>query len=362
MVGTAIKKQSSFSRSLANDEKMGAYYTDIDMCRRISNLLKFPDGEVCCLEPAIGDGSAIAAVTNKTANEKVKIFGVELNKKTYEEDKKNPQLINYIINADFLHGVKISHSAFSFCFSNPPYGVDEDRRRLEVRFVEKIYPYLKSNAIFVVIIPRYVLMDESFQRSYLARFTPVGAWRFDEEVYRQFKQICLIGVRKHSLGYLKDTLIQWQEVLEGELPYLPEVPVDKPLIIPVSKESAVEYFTTLEFDSESALRMLYNSPLLSVSMGKKIYAGAYSVTELGQPIVPLSPDMCYLVSSVGGGQGYAGSAEKRNLHLQRGKAVVAKTSIVEEDETGTRTVEKEKSATQITLKVIEADGTILDIK
>ena len=61
----AIKKQSSFSRSLANDAKLGAYYTDISMCRRISHLLRFPDGEVCCLEPSIGDGSAVAAVTNK---------------------------------------------------------------------------------------------------------------------------------------------------------------------------------------------------------------------------------------------------------------------------------------------------------
>lgn len=361
MIEAAIKKQSSFSRSLANDEKMGAYYTDVDMCRRISNLLMFPDGEVCCLEPSIGDGSAIAAVTKKeNGNENIKIFGVELNKNTYEEDRKNPQLINYIINADFLRGVKISHSAFSFCFANPPYGVDEDRRRLEVRFVEKIFPYLKYRAVFVLVIPQYVLMDESFQRSYLARFTPVGAWKFNEEVYKQFKQICLIGVRKPALGYLKDTLVQWQERLKDELPYLPEAPVEKPLCITVSKESAVEYFTTLEFDSENALQMLSNSPLIA-AIGKKLYAGEYLAAELGQPIVPLSPDMCYLVSSVGGGQGFAGSAETHNLHLQRGKAVVAKTSVIEADEAGLN-VEKEKSSTQITLKVIEADGTILDIK
>lgn len=358
----AIKKQSSFSRSLANDAKLGAYYTDISMCRRISHLLRFPDGEVCCLEPSIGDGSAVAAVTNKEMNENIKIFGVELNRTTYEEDRKNPQIINYIINADFLSGVKISHSAFSFCFANPPYGVDEDRRRLEARFVEKVFPYLKANAVFVLVIPHYVLLDESFQRIYLARFNPVGAWKFDEKVYEQFKQICIIGLRKHALGYLADTLKQWQEQLEEDLPYLPQEPVDKPLCIAGSKESAVEYFTTLEFDSEAALGMLSRSPLLSAAMGKRIYAGAYSAAELGQPIVPLSPDMCYLVSSVGGGQGYAGSAGNRTLHLQRGKAVVTKTSVIEMDETESHTIEKETSATRITLKVIQADGKILDIK
>lgn len=359
MVGAAaIKKQSSFNRSLANEEKLGAYYTDVGMCRRIGNLLEFPEGEeVCCLEPAIGDGSAVAEVLGK--NENVKVFGVELNKATYDADKENPQ-IDYIINADFLNGVKISHSAFSFCFANPPYGVDENRRRLEVRFTEKVFPYLKSGAVFVLVIPEYVLRDESFQKAFMARFVPMGAWKFDDEVYEQFKQICIIGVRRPALGYLAGDYEKWTEELKKELPYLPHEPVDNPMHVRPSKDGNVEYFTTLEFDAAGALDRLAGSPLLSASIGNKLYEGSYMATELGHPIVPLSPDLCYLVSSVGGGQGYAGSSEEGTLHLQRGKAEVVKTSEIEYHDDGC--VEKETSSTHITLKVIEADGTIHNIQ
>lgn len=55
-----IFRQSSFSRTIINEAKMGAYYTDAEHCRRIGRLLDFPE-EFIALEPSIGDGSAIAA-------------------------------------------------------------------------------------------------------------------------------------------------------------------------------------------------------------------------------------------------------------------------------------------------------------
>lgn len=62
-----IKKQSEFSRARHNEAKMGAYYTDPGHCRRIGKFLEFPEEEVCCLEPSIGDGEAVFAVTGKPA-------------------------------------------------------------------------------------------------------------------------------------------------------------------------------------------------------------------------------------------------------------------------------------------------------
>ena len=60
-----IRQQSTFSRTMDNMEKMGAYYTDIEHCIDISKQLKFPETEVSVLEPSIGDGSAVLAVTGK---------------------------------------------------------------------------------------------------------------------------------------------------------------------------------------------------------------------------------------------------------------------------------------------------------
>ena len=69
-----IKKQSEFSRTKANEAKMGAYYTDVGHCVSIGRFLQFPEDEVCCLEPSIGDGKAVLAVTGKD-NERVDLCG-----------------------------------------------------------------------------------------------------------------------------------------------------------------------------------------------------------------------------------------------------------------------------------------------
>lgn len=357
----AIRKQNTFSRTLSNEAKLGAYYTDVGMCRRIKNLLRFPtDKPVCCLEPSIGDGKAILTVLGKENGlaENCKVFGVELNKDTFDGCLKENPLIDYKINADFLLGVKISHTAFSFTFANPPYGEDERGTRYETRFVEKMYSYLKTNAVMALVIPEYVFRDIKFQKAYLARFRHEGAWKFDEAVYAQFKQICVIGRKKPNLGFKAEQLEEFRNSIPDSLPYLPLEPVDEPIVVGLSNDELVEYFTTIEFNAEEAHKLLRKSALNSKVIGGRLTVTVWSSVELGQPIVPLSPDMCYLVSSAGGGQGFAGSAEDYTLHLQRGKAEVVKKKNIDYDDDGNPICEKEVSSTRITQKIIEYDGTI----
>ena len=121
-----IRQQSTFSRTMDNMVKMGAYYTDIEHCIDIGKQLKFPETEVSVLEPSIGDGSAVLAVTgkNETTHENVKIFGVELNEISAKECQENP-LLEEVLEADFLEGVRIKNNVFSFVFGNPPYMEDD---------------------------------------------------------------------------------------------------------------------------------------------------------------------------------------------------------------------------------------------
>lgn len=150
--------------------KMGAYYTDTEHCRRIGNLLEFPE-EFIALEPSIGDGSAIAATLEK-APVFPKVYGVELNRNTYEEVKKDERF--YVIGADFLNGIKVSNKAFSYVFSNPPYGVDADRReRYEKLFAEKIFNYMVPGGILAYVIPYPVFMDERFLKPFFSKFNPL---------------------------------------------------------------------------------------------------------------------------------------------------------------------------------------------
>ncbi len=357
-----VFKQNSFSRSLANERKMGAYYTDLDHCRRIGNLFSFPDDqEVCVLEPSIGDGSAVLSVLNKCNRNNIKIFGVELNPGTYDSIKESGKF-DYLINADFLNGVKISHSSFSFCFANPPYGNDKDSgKRLESLFIDKMYHYISNNGLLALVIPYYVLVDESFLKGFFSRYQPIAEFKFDDNVYSEFKQIVVIAIKRPSIGYLKQTYDIYLEKVNSidKLPYLPFQDPDQKLIVPPSKESSIEYFTTLLFDKKAAASKLKYSALYPL-MTERIFVPSYCATELGQPPIPLKKDLLYLCAISGGGQGLVGSEENRDLHLQRGVAKVVKE--IEEREVNGQPEIVEKSFTKICLNVIENDGLITTLE
>ena len=89
--GPMAETNSRFSRLRANESKLGAYYTDVAHCRDLRKLFRFPEDEVCVLEPCIGDASAVISITDATNNPNIKIFGVELNNAVAKQTKENPQ-------------------------------------------------------------------------------------------------------------------------------------------------------------------------------------------------------------------------------------------------------------------------------
>lgn len=351
-----ITKTNLFSRSVANEEKMGAYYTDKGHCERIGYLFDFPADEVSSLDPSAGDGVALSTVVGKSNS---KLFGVELNAEAAQKLRET-KIVNYVLEADFLCGVKISHGSFGFCFANPPYGELENGNRLEVKFLDKLYPYLKKGAPIAYVIPFYVLSNEKFQRQLLSHFTQCKAYRFDDKVYSQYKQCVVVAVKKADNGYFRkdlDAFIEQVADIEN-LPFLPrsrEEVTEKLSAVP-SEADKIEYFTTLAFDAKEAAKNLMFSPLHDK-------AGAflmpkYEAMKIGHPPIPLKRDLLYLLSVSGGGQGLVGSEETGDLHLQRGVSKVVKTVSSEEDEETGKVVEVESSYTQTQLNIIENDGTI----
>lgn len=351
-------KQSNFSRSLVNDSKLGAYYTDTDHCRRIGNLFSFPEN-FCVLEPSIGDGSAVQAVLGTSGGS---LFGVEVNEKTVQ-DLTERNVCEFLLQADFLKGVKISNKAFSFCFSNPPYGDDPDaKKRLEQEFLEKTFGYLAAGAVYALVIPYYVLKDERFSKCYAARFSPLAVYRFDDKVYQRFKQIVVIGKRRESLGYLRSEYERWYSTIDTveKLAYLPQdQDAAEKIPVPESFPENVEYFTTLKFDVAAAGQQLSNSPVYDL-IGK-FRLNPYMATEIGHPPVPLKKDLLYLCAVSGGGQGLVGSEEDGDLHLQRGEAKIVKDQRAEVGQNGKSSL-VETSRTKIVLNIIENDGTITSLE
>ena len=354
---TEFFKQSDFSRTLGNEARMGAFYTDLSHCRRMANLLTFPEEEeVCVLEPSIGDGKAVLAVTEKA--KKRKLFGVELNTDTFESLQKEGS-IDYLLNADFLDGVEISNSVFSLCFANPPYGVMQDTgERYEKKFVEKLTRYMAPGGLLVLVVPYYVLTEEKFLKQLFSRYNPEATYRFDDDVYQDYQQVVVFARKRNSHGYLKTWLERYMETIASVemLQYLPECPVEDSLIkVNPSSESKVELFTTRVFNPEIAQGALGKSQLYERLEDYQV--PVYAALEIGRPPVPLSTSQAYLTAVSGGGQGRVGSPENHDVHLQRGVVKVVVDKAVRKEPNGNSTL-VESSHSMISLNVLENDGTV----
>lgn len=358
-------KESSFSRSAWNMKKLGAYYTDVGHARRIGRLFAFDRArEVCVLEPCIGDGKAVLAVTE--GQKHCKIFGVEIQKETFRENLSDREEFACILNEDFLKGVKISHGAFSFCFANPPYGELKEGgkgRRLEALFLEKLTGYLKPGAYLALVIPYRVFREEKFFRQIMTRYEICAYYRFDDAEYAKYHQIVVILRKKKSGGgYLRSRFEEHYKLTERieDYPYLPgeDEPVAERFEVQESFDAGIEYFTTLEFHPEDAAKFLDTSPLYDV-IGGAVFPKKYSGCELNHPVIPVSKDIAYLLAVLGGGQGLAGSEEEGTLHLQRGTAKRVEEEHLNwnEEKTEVKSITA-TSYTKINMTIVENNGKI----
>ena len=200
-------RDGSFSRTTANEASMGGgkdgnFYTDLESCRSLSGLFKYPDGEeVSVLEPSIGNGAAVIACTKADENPNIRIFGVELNQEVAKVTKERPE-IEALLPCDFTNGVQIKNQAFSFCFGNPPYMTEDEgqfRERQEKIFLERVSDkYLKKGGILVWVIPYYVFADPAYIRLLMNRYDFIGAWKFRKEEYERWHQIVFVGRRRQN--------------------------------------------------------------------------------------------------------------------------------------------------------------------
>ncbi len=280
-----IKKQSEFSRKKFNDAKMGAYYTDVGHCRSISRFLQFPeDEEVCCLEPSIGDGRAVLVVTGKDLGKRpdVKIFGVEINEETHRTVSRDED-IHVCLKADFLNDVIISHSAFSFMFMNPPYGVQEDGERYELAFLKKAQPYLSKGAVAVVVVARYMAEQREFLAEWCGGFEPDHLYRFREKEYEKYQQVVLIGRKKGKYERNEEEEQRLYDMVSDQekIPALPEEYKGECIVVPKSHEARISEFMTRVFHAGDAAECLRTSPLQEM-VKEKIRVSPNNVVNLSR--------------------------------------------------------------------------------
>lgn len=360
-----ISKESAFFQSAKNIQKNGAYYTDLDHARRIGYLFDFDSAdEISVLEASAGDGGALLAVTGKLekGRKHMKLFLVELSEETFKGKLEGREEFDYVLNADFLDGVKISNSKFTFSFANWPYGTSKDgKSRLETKFLEKECSYLATGAYLAMVVPKAALEDGEFRRKLFANFEVCGLWRFDEAVYREFRQFAVVGRKKPVSGYKKELLAAFEERLRdfGGIPFLPhsdEEPEEK-FVVKRSSESDIVYFTRKVFNPSDFLQHIHKSVLYtSARVTNDIFIPHYSADRELRPLLPLTKDMSYICAVQGQGEGLCGSAGNKDLHLQRGSVKVGRKTTLEGEEGSKYVCEKIRS--QVRQTVIENNGRI----
>ncbi len=375
MENFGYEQVNSFSRNLYNLEKMGAYYTPVDVCKRIKYLFAFPQGEFNTYDPTCGDGEALLAIVGDT---KANTLGCELNEVVAKDtDKKfRDRGSGFVVNADFFCDLKSTYNVFDFAFANPPYMTDREGKRLETKCIEKMYGLQRKASYIAVVVPFYIVNDANtkvFLRSWVERYETAAVYRFDDEDYEKFKQIVLIGKKRDMLlsnplncseGITLDSETErvYGELKELEkLPYLPkseqDVPEEKRFVIRSSKLTDIKFFTTFVFDVEKAREELKKSPLIQ-KIGDIASTEKFGVVRVGNPPIPLGKDHMYLSAVAGAGMGFCGDEDEGTLHLQRGITKKAEQEDVTSETGGNRVKITVTSYIKTGINVIQQDGTI----
>lgn len=345
-------KISQFKQSLYNQSKKGAYYTDTYHAELISNLVQFPDNdtEFTVLEPSIGDGSAVRAFVGNRSN--AKIFGVELDRAAYEK-LDSEKSIDYVINADFLEGVRITNNSFSCCFCNPPYG-EYMQQRYESLFLKKLHNYLKTDGLLVFIVPAILPhADEKFCDNFTSMFNFLTAFRFHESEYRKYRQMVIIGTKKKNRIINSSMSASMFDMISDcdSLELLPENYEGNKIKVVPSNEKDINIFSPTVIADEDVLTFMRKSSLYSKMDNYKV-GRIYDI-----PKPPISPkkDHALLLASTGYTQGEIG--EEGQKHLQRGTIVPCEKEYFEETEKG-GVVKTVKQYTQTCFVILENNGQI----
>lgn len=375
MANSFSRVENNFHQRRMNDAKMGAYYTDVAHCRDIHKMLRFSTAEeTLVLEPSIGDGSAVKAVTGVEKNPNIKIFGVELNDAVADATAEDSHMTS-VLKGDFLSEVVISNRMFSFCFANPPYrNVDslEDERerfekadRIERQFLEKISNYMRSEGILVWVVPYNVFHEPRHLSFWMQRFETLAAYKFRDEEFQKYKQIVVVGKRRHGIisVYKEARESMERDLLLEKLEVLPTKFDETQIInVPPSPLSDLKTFRTKSFDSNTAAQYLREHPTetedMEKAIGKVIEVPVYDTKRILKPPMPLKRANKAVLISCGIGSGLAGE-DGKDLHLQRGSV-----NEIEESEVvnvGGKKILKVRTRSVINLVLVENNGNIREL-
>ena len=363
-----IKEQSNFSRSLSNEVKMGAYFTDKRICKVISSYIDFGESNLNILEPTIGDGTAVLSFSE--GKENVSIFGAELEESRYKEAKDLVGSGLYrVILSDFLKA-RITNSKMDMVFANPPY-LNVLEERFESVCLQRCTRYLAPKGMIIYIVGRSMLENEDFIKYLVANYENLNILRFPtaEEYkdeygcsYQFFNQICIFGYKRERRLYMNEE--QFENELEivkfaflGDIDLFRLTTQESSMykVRTSNKKECIEFKGNI-IDVDELLESMGNWSLHQ-KMEQEFDLGDTSINSYTPPIDPKNEHKFFIALS----STSAVIGEEGEKHLLRTFVSTQKTQTSEIREDGDRVDVKVVTNSKVIANVLNADGSIVSI-
>lgn len=301
---------------LMNRVKMGYYPTDPENISLILRGIQFPEGITTnLLDPCCGCGKALRQIAQ---GNNCYTYGVELDESRAEEAQTR---LHHVGFGSFFYS-RISGEAFHLLFLNPPYlsVINENgRARHEKRFLAESIPNLAYGGLLVYVIPYYRLTPD-ICRILCDNFDDLSVWRFTDNEFQKFKQIAVLGVRKHRDMTATTDWLENYAVAPESIPMLTALPEGRYALPRTPLE--VKTFRGERFDQKELERQMRRSNSFAQMM-------ASSELDDGtkRPPLPLSIGQ---IGLVGGSGMINGLIECDTPHIIKGRIVKAVRTETEE--------------------------------
>lgn len=304
-----------------NQIKMGYFPTDLENVEFIKRALTFPETAINILDPCCGCGLAVRKLSEESNS---LAYGVELDEKRAEEARK---LLHRIGKGSFFHS-RISNEAFHILFLNPPYMVtcnpDGFNVRDEKKFLVESMYCLMTGGILIYIIPYYRLTPD-ICRILCDNFNDIGAFRFTGREFDRFKQVAVMGIRKHKEdGSTQARILNRLALHPEDIPSLDTAACG--IYTVPAREKTVELFKGAVFDVEELSEQFRNSKSISCLFQKNELD-----TMERRPLLPFTIGQIGLI----GGSGLLnGLIECETPHILKGRIIKETRQDVKEPDNG----------------------------
>ena len=174
---------------LEGQSKAGYYPTPLEVAQLIGSCLTLGGKAAHLLDPCCGPGTALETVNvGMKGHYRGITHGVELESERAAEAAQ--QLDNVLVGDSLKARVR---GRFSLLYLNPPYD-QADGKRLELTFLWHWQKALLPGGVLVYVVPERYLGE--YEATLTAQFENLAVYRFPDDHYDTFKQVVVLGVKR----------------------------------------------------------------------------------------------------------------------------------------------------------------------